>query len=127
MGLFDSYVPDQDLKCPACGAQLSDWQGKDGPNALFIWKQGAAAPVDQLVSDDLAIPVEDRNNLRLPTEFTIYSPCCSDRFLVEASCRTASGVWNHTSLVTAENATQNNEERRADFRARVAWLSGNAV
>ena len=55
MGMFDWYVPDPPLKCPVCGTLLERWQGKDGPCALLVWKQGEAVPV-AMRADDVNLP-----------------------------------------------------------------------
>ena len=52
MGMFDWYEPSGALSCPVCSAELSEWQGKDGPCALFVWQQGFAVPVDQNVVEN---------------------------------------------------------------------------
>ena len=52
MGMFDYYEPDPALACPVCRAPLAGWQGKDGPCALLVWRQGVASPVDQAVPEE---------------------------------------------------------------------------
>jgi hypothetical protein len=47
MGMFDWYKPTGEIECPVCGVVLIEWQGKDGPNALFVWSEGEGSPVDQ--------------------------------------------------------------------------------
>lgn len=42
MGMFDTYHVT--LTCPLDGAELADWQGKDGPCALYDWAPGRAEP-----------------------------------------------------------------------------------
>ncbi len=125
MGMFDYYIPDPPLRCPVCGSALDDWQGKDGPNALMVWQQGVAAPIDQAI-DDEEVRLEPHRlaKFRLPQIFSIYLWCCGGRFDLEADCRTTDGIWSCTELVTADTATQNKQERRGDFKARMRWLSG---
>ena len=37
MGMFDQIeVPPKYCKCPQCGAELCDWQSKDGPCELAL-------------------------------------------------------------------------------------------
>lgn len=37
MGMFDNIdVPPEACKCPQCGAELTDWQSKDGPCTLTL-------------------------------------------------------------------------------------------
>ncbi len=97
MGMFDWYQPSASFNCPSCGRPLSDWQGKDGPNALLVWREGAAAPVDQRVDDDVQGLASTIAALRLPAEFIIYTTCCG-RFPVEAICATESETWMRTRL-----------------------------
>jgi len=95
--MFDWYQPSASFDCPNCGRPLSDWQGKDGPNALLVWREETAAPVDQRVDDDLRVPAARIAALRLPSEFVIYTTCCG-RFLIEAICETEFETWVRTRL-----------------------------
>lgn len=126
MGMFDEYIPDPPLSCPACGKELHGWQGKDGPNALMVWKQGQAAPSDQAIEDqEIRLQPEDLATFRLPEEFLIYTQCCA-RFFIEADCACVQGTWTHITPTTVENATQHKQETRGDFKARLHWLRGAA-
>ncbi len=128
MGMFDEYVPDPPLCCPACGSQLNGWQGKGGPNALMVWRQGVMGPIDQAIEDE-EIKLEPRQlaAFRLPDEFRIYTQCCDARFFVDAYCKTTDETWSHTDLVTAETAKQQKQERRGEFKVRIRWLSGGGT
>jgi hypothetical protein len=55
MALFDYYEPSGDRYCPACSTRLLSWQGKDGPNGLFVWVEGRATPAGQRVDDDVRL------------------------------------------------------------------------
>ena len=100
MGMFDWYKPSGEIKCPVCGIALKEWQGKDGPNALFVWSEGEELPVDQPIDEDAKIPEEARRKFRLPEEFEIYSyDCQSHRVL--AKCRTKDGIWSQTTILSA--------------------------
>lgn len=121
MGMFDYYEPEATLRCPACNKILWEWQGKEGANGLLVWRQGMAAPVDQR-ADEANLDDEDRNQLRLPEIFEIYSYDCGCPFPVEARCRSIDDVWTETELITADNATQRSNERAWQFRARLRWL-----
>ena len=57
----------------------------------------------------------------------IYTPCCGGRFFVTAHCKAPEGVWSTTVLETAANARQRREERRAEFKSRLAWLERAGV
>lgn len=122
--MLDHFEPDPPLACPACGAELQGWQGKEGPCALLVWRQGHAAPVDQELPDEIRGYPEVIGALRLPEEFDIYTQCCGDRFFVTAHCTAPEGVWSGAELETAESARQDPQERRGDFRRRVEWLRG---
>ena len=129
--MFDEYIPDPPLNCPACGKELEGWQGIDGPCALMVWRQGVAAPVKQQIADeDVRLTAEDLDHFRLPEQFLIYTNCCGgDRglgFFVEAECRTNQEIWMQADLITAETAKQHKNERRADFRKRLKWLKGQS-
>ncbi len=49
MEMFDYYQPTEKIKCPKCGYQLKEWQGKDGHCALLVWQQNNKQAVDQKV------------------------------------------------------------------------------
>ena len=93
MGLFDYYRPAHRLTCPICGAELAEWQGKDGPNALFVWAEGVASPVEQLVPSEVQADADKRAAFRLPRRFAIYSHGCKQHQPVDADCETVDGVW----------------------------------
>lgn len=102
MGMYDCYEP-LPLRCPICDRPLEDWQGKDGPCAIFVWREGVAAPIAQLVDEDCALSPEDRGTWRLPEEFTIYTGCPGhdDGFLF-ARCRCENGIWVKTELLPVD-------------------------
>jgi hypothetical protein len=124
MSLFDWFVPKPDLACPRCGRTLTEWQGKDGARGLFVWEQGAAAPIDQRVDEEVRLAPAEAAKLRLPASCLIYTDCsCGSEFLVEALCSATDGVWTETRLVTVEDIDavhyDESRERRA---ARKKWL-----
>ena len=102
MGMFDWYKPAEDLQCPVCKVSLNKWQGKDGENALFLWSEGSAAPVDQPVEEEWKISEAARAQFRLPEEFEIYSYDC-EKHRVTAKCKTRSGTWCETELVKTDD------------------------
>ncbi len=125
--MLDEYIPDPPLDCPACGSVLDGWQGKDGPNALMIWQQGVAGPIDQAIDDEeVKLEPERLAKFRLPDRFSIYTTCCGRGFFVEANCYTNDETWSRTELVTAETAKQQKQEQRGEFKARMRWLEGNS-
>ena len=127
MGMFDYYQPDPGLACSVCGSPLTGWQGKGGPCALLVWRQGTAAPIDQAVPQETKGRPSVIDSLRLPDQFEIYTECCGGRFFATALCAAPDGVWSTTVLETAANARQQPHERAEDFKARLRWLKGRAV
>jgi hypothetical protein len=99
MGLFDTFVTPEALRCPICNVPLTNWQGKDGPGALFVWKQGVPSPIDQ-DAGRASISAGARAMLRLPDTFEIYSGDCG-RHVVDAVGRCEAGVWASTEVVAA--------------------------
>ena len=124
--MFDTYKPAQKYTCPVCGGELEEWQGKDGPCALFIWSQGIAYPIDQDAGES-NLSEDEKRIKRLPGEFVIYSFDCGCPYSVEANCKCKDGVWVSTELVTASNAKQRKEEKRGEFKERLKWLGGSAT
>jgi len=98
MGMFDWYEPNPPIASPKTGNPLTEWQGKDGPCALFVWVQGQHAPIDQLASDDAKITDEQRTAFRLPNNFMIYSFEGRQRW--HARCTCLDGIWSTAKLVT---------------------------
>ena len=122
MGLFDHYRPTPDLACPVCQASQLEWQGKHGPCGLFVWQQGHAAPIDQLVDDDCQLSQAERAAKRLPTRFEIYAQCQCPTFLYAVGT-VESGVWQRTELLSAVNAVPYTDESEREFKQRLAGLA----
>ena len=119
MGMFDHYRPKPEIACPVCGASQLEWQGKDGPCALFVWEQGQIAPVDQMASDDCKLPPEKREAWRLPARFEIYARCRCPTFLAAVGV-TERGVWTRTELLSPTNAVAYPDESERQFKKRLA-------
>jgi len=100
MGFFDTYKPSASFRCPNCLRPLEQWQGKDGPCGLFVWEEGTAAPVGQDAGEDTALPSAERDMIRLPDAFTIYSYDCPAHKPVTARCHCVNGVWAATVIVS---------------------------
>ena len=98
MGMFDTYLPADELRCPSDDHLLSDWQGKDGPCALLLWQEGAAHPVAHLVDEELRLPPEMWERFTLPIRFTIYSYDCPLHKPIVAICTMRDGIWASTEL-----------------------------
>lgn len=101
MAKFDFYSPLPAIRCPDCGALLHRWQGSDAACELFLWVQGQAAPVDQLVEDAEQVSLEERAERRLPERFGMHATCeiCSHR--AQATGYVRSGVWTESVLSQA--------------------------
>jgi hypothetical protein len=98
MGLFDVYEPEARLRCPLDGHPLTKWQGKDGPCALLVWREGCSHPVEQQVESELRLSASELDNFSLPSAFTIYSYDCPRHHPVVAVCTTRGGTWASTQL-----------------------------
>ena len=100
MGMLDYFEPEPELHCPRCGLVLSGWQGHDGDNALFVWRQGSRHPIDQCIDEDYRLSAEELTRFTLPSKFTIETLCtCSTRFLIEATGTSTNGLWSESKLV----------------------------
>jgi hypothetical protein len=104
MGMFDWYRPNQNFECPICRVGLNEWQGKDGPCALFVWREGEVSPLEQPIDEECKLPEEARNTFRLPESFEIYSYDCG-RHRVSANCVAKNGVWSETHITAVEIKT----------------------
>jgi hypothetical protein len=119
MGMFDYYRPMPDIGCPICGATHLEWQGKDGPCALFVWEQGQSGPVEQMASDDCKISPEKRAEWRLPVRFEIYAECQCPTSLAAVGV-TEHGVWTRTELLSPTNAVAYPYESEREFKKRLS-------
>lgn len=123
--MIDYYEPSQPLRCPVCSEPLAGWQGKDGPNALFVWREGSACPVDQKAGES-NIAITRYADFTLPPRFEIYTGDCPCDFVVEAICSANGGTWNETRVVTKALAKQKPRERRTEWKKRREWLESGA-
>ena len=98
MGMFDHYRPSGERRCPECQRLLESWQGKDGPNGLFLWVEGARAAADQLVDEECRLDPEERQGFSLPRRFVNYSHDCPKHQPVDAECEAPEGTWTRTVL-----------------------------
>ena len=90
LGMFDWYEPDPAIACSSCGAATSGWQGQDGANALFVWRQGDAHPVAQRADE----PIEQEHfaEYSLPDRFRFLTTCGNGHELLFEGL-TTDGVW----------------------------------
>lgn len=88
--MFDWYEPDPPIKCVSCTAIPADWQGKEGPNALLVWRQGHLHPVRQAADEALA--EAELLAFILPTRFR-FSTTCENGHELLFEGRTTDGIW----------------------------------
>jgi hypothetical protein len=127
MGMFDWFVPADDLRCPVCEASLDEWQSKAGPCALLVWNEWEAAPLEQRVDEEYRLSFAELQRFTLPDLFIIYSYDCGCPFPAEASCKSVDGVWSATELITAENYRKDPLQTKAQFKERLLWLQGRTA
>jgi len=102
---MDDYIPMPTIDCPTCGMPFAGWQGKDGPCAFFVWRQGDKAPVDQPIADECRLPLEDLQRVRLPRAFAIYPHGCQCSAVWAAIGETDGDErWSVTRIVTSDEA-----------------------
>ncbi len=100
MGMFDYYEPQPAVQCEYCGHAIREWQGKDGPNALFVWRQGFAAPIEQKVDEECKLLPQDLAKQRLPLKFSMMPSFVNCRDCPrEAIGDNVDGVWSHTDVL----------------------------
>jgi hypothetical protein len=97
MGMFDTFIAEPPLRCRSCGSDVSEFQGKDGPCALFVWKQGVADPVRQAVDDEWAIPDAERAKFRLPDEFELHTDCPRCHVWIVGTGYCSDNVWTSST------------------------------
>jgi hypothetical protein len=102
--MFDYFQPVPPLVCPVCGITIKVWQGKDGPNALLVWRQGAGVPIEQRVDEDCRLPVEHLGAFTLPQSFEFYSFECGKHHLVAVG-RTEGGIWRTAEVVRVSKSS----------------------
>src|ERR1051325_7071406 len=97
MSMFDYYEPSPELVCPVCKSPLGNWQGKEGPCALLVWRQGMKGPADQRADQDSKLSSEALRKCILPRTFELYSYDCPDHIVV-ASGTSKDGMWTSTVI-----------------------------
>jgi hypothetical protein len=124
MGFFDYYEPIGSYACPVCATPQLEWQGKDGPCGLFLFREGSPGAVEQRVDDDCRLPFDQISAQRLPDEFFIHAHDCDCPFSTELRCFLSDGVWQRSDLLTgsAADLQQRWPERREQWQARRHWL-----
>jgi len=96
--MYDQYVANPPLPCRHCGAPLSELQGKDGPRLLLVWREGTAAPIDEMRDLQWRLAAEQRVQFRLPPLFHFYGSCerCSNWTEFTGCC--VDGFWADSIL-----------------------------
>ena len=98
VGMFDNYEPLPPIACPVCGSPSVGWQGKDGPCALFLWRQGEPHAVDQPIDGDAGIERSRFADFSLPPEFAMLGRCANGH-QYQAAGRAPEGVWTESELL----------------------------
>lgn len=97
MGMFDTYEPEPALKCPMCGVDLPELQGKDGPKILATYKQGEEIPERDDWDWEKEWGIEPD---RAADQIRIYTSCKNGHW-VEAMGRLEGRRWVETTIVEA--------------------------
>lgn len=108
LSMFDWYEPDPPIKCISCDAIPAEWQGREGPNALLVWRQGHRHPIRQR-ADDEALAGAELLAFVLPEQFHFYTTCENGHQLLFGG-RTTGGVW--TDCVWCLTSWTDDELRR---------------
>lgn len=123
MGMFDYYEPAGALQCPIDRHPLVDWQGKEGPCGLFLWREGIAAPSHERITEESRLSETQLQGIRLPPSFTIYSFDCPVHSPLIATCMTMNGVWSITTVHKLGVYSRDDDELREALKA-VAGAQG---
>lgn len=116
--MFDWYEPVPSLACPVCQSLLTEWQGKDAANVLYVWRQNEASPVDWRVDDEVQMP-DARAAARLPATFSIAAwDDAGHETVAEGSAR--DGIWTTTRVLAVLDARVS---RKGAHFTRVLWGS----
>jgi len=98
MSFFDYFEPVPKRRCRECFASLSDWQGNEEEGVFFLWRQGVAAPIDQVMASEDKCSLENRERSRLPECFTFSTSCetCGKWHNIEGLC--IDGIWRYSLI-----------------------------
>jgi hypothetical protein len=119
VGMFDYYRPQPGVACPWCGENLM-WQGKDGPNLLFVWEQGERHPVEHDIDEEIRFTTDRLQEFVLPETFDIRG-WCTNGHGIRASCRCSGGIWSEIDTSEAERQAAEDAERERIKRLRASW------
>ena len=101
MSFFDYFEPVPKRRCQICFNTLSDWQG-EGLGGFFLWRQGAAKPVDQKVDDEVKCSPDYRDRQRLPECFIFHTDCKTCNIPITAEGLSIQGAWRYTLIKDPE-------------------------
>jgi hypothetical protein len=93
--MWDWYEP-YEIRCPDCDGVFWRWQGIDGPNLMFTWRQDARHPVDHDVDEGFRVEPSRWNEFALPRLFLIEATGGGHRATATGEC--VEGVWRRTYL-----------------------------
>jgi hypothetical protein len=96
VGMLDWYVPVPALACPVCESPVSEWQGSDADNVLYVWRQGEAAPIGWRIDEEIEVPGA-RDAARLPRHFSIFAWDEAGHEIV-AKGDAPGGIWASTQI-----------------------------
>lgn len=100
MGMFDWYEPATTPPCERCGEAMTGCQGKDGPCALEVFREGESRMSASLRIDE---PMDALDPLGLPMRFT-FSCWCSNGHRQDYVGECVDGVWSRTVRATFAEA-----------------------
>ena len=95
--MFDWYEPCPPIQCPLCGEDLEGWQGKDGENWLFVYRQGHSHAV-QIKGADETFNGELRDIPVPRGPFGLYTECSRGHWVNAVGETDDEGVWTRTQV-----------------------------
>jgi hypothetical protein len=122
MGLYDTYCPNISYKCQNCASSIDGYQGKDGPNGLFLFKEGFDGAFDQTMDQEFKISKDKLAKIKLPNRFEIYTFCDKCNFMNSFVGTAVNGKWVSTNRLCEDNAVPYPGENESDFISRVRYL-----
>lgn len=96
MGIYDTYIPKPPVKCPLCGEEVKDFQGKDGPCAMLEFTQGQEIPLDEFYFE-----YSGCEEGIVPDKFELHT-FDSQRHWIDAQGVIRDGKWAEVTEVTAK-------------------------
>lgn len=94
--MFDSYEPATTPGCDLCGEAMTGCQGKDGPCALDVFREGVSRMSAALRIDE---PTDALDQFGLPMRFT-FSCWCLKGHRQDYVGECVDGIWSRTVRAT---------------------------